>query len=140
RGGRAKEVRDALDLCLACKGCKHDCPAAVDMATYKVEFLAHHYEGRLRPRADNATGWLPLFALLTSRTHLAGAVNAASHAPRLGRLGTWLAGLEDREVPLLARQTLQRWWAARGPRGSGVRGTVLLWPDTFTNFFTPQVG
>jgi FAD/FMN-containing dehydrogenase/Fe-S oxidoreductase len=140
QGWRSTEVRDALDLCLACKGCKHDCPAAVDMATYKVEFLAHHYEGRLRPRADYATGWLPLVALLTSRTHLAGAVNAASHAPRLGRLGTWLAGLEDREVPLLARQTLQRWWAARGPRGSGVRGTVLLWPDTFTNFFTPQVG
>jgi Fe-S oxidoreductase len=139
RGWRSTEVRDALDLCLACKGCKHDCPAAVDMATYKAEFLAHHYTGRLRPRADYATGWLPLFARLATASHLAGVLNAASHAPRLGRLGTRLAGLEDREVPLLARRTLQQWWRGR-PGGSGARGTVLLWPDTFTNFFTPHVG
>jgi ferredoxin len=49
-GWRSTAVRDALDLCLACKGCKSDCPVDVDMATYKAEFLAHHYEGRLHPR------------------------------------------------------------------------------------------
>jgi Fe-S oxidoreductase len=55
-------VRDALDLCLACKGCKKDCPVNVDMATYKAEFLAHHYAGRLRPLAHYAMGWLPAIA------------------------------------------------------------------------------
>src|SRR6202012_4508855 len=43
---RNKEVREALDLCLACKGCAVDCPTHVDMATYKAEFLSHHYERR----------------------------------------------------------------------------------------------
>ena len=60
-GWRSESVRDALDLCLACKGCKKDCPANVDMATYKAEFLAHHWKGRQwqRPRADFSLGWLP---------------------------------------------------------------------------------
>ena len=66
-GWRSEAVRDALDLCLACKGCKGcktDCPANVDMATYKAEFLAHHWKGRQwrRPRSDLARGWLPLAA------------------------------------------------------------------------------
>jgi Fe-S oxidoreductase len=47
---RSEEVKDALDLCLACKGCKGDCPVKVDMATYRAEFLSHYYKGRLRPR------------------------------------------------------------------------------------------
>ena len=139
-GWRSTEVRDALDLCLACKGCKKDCPASVDMATYKAEFLAHHYEGRLRPRADYATGWLPALAYLVARFRLAPAVNAASHAPGLGRLGTFLAGLEPREVPLFASETLQQWHQRRKPGGTGERGTVVLWPDTFTNHLTPHVG
>ena len=142
-GWRSTEVRDALDLCLACKGCKHDCPASVDMATYKAEFLAHHYAGRLRPRADYATGWLPAVARLVGRARLAGVVNAAGHAPVVGRLAMGLAGLENREPPVFATQTLQQWWAARDPgdrRGDGHRGTVLLWPDTFTSSFTPAVG
>src|SRR5699024_4134889 len=66
-GWRSAEVRDALDLCLACKGCKTDCPADVDMATYKAEFLAHHYAGRLRPRADYALGWLAVPGAAVSR-------------------------------------------------------------------------
>ena len=50
RGGwRSEEVKKSLDLCLACKGCKSDCPVNVDVATYKAEFLSHYYEGRLRP-------------------------------------------------------------------------------------------
>ncbi len=139
-GWRSTEVRDALDLCLACKGCKTDCPASVDMATYKAEFLAHHYEGRLRPRADLVMGALPLAAAVVTRLRLSRVVNALSHAPLVHPLGMRLAGLEQREVPLFAEQTLQQWWAGRGPRGSGERGTVLLWPDTFTNTLHPHVG
>ncbi|HEV2451036.1 MAG TPA: FAD-binding and (Fe-S)-binding domain-containing protein, partial [Streptosporangiaceae bacterium] len=66
-GWRSAEVRDALDLCLACKGCRKECPVEVDMATYKAEFLAHHYRGRLRPAAHYSMGWLPLLALLAAR-------------------------------------------------------------------------
>ncbi len=139
-GWRSEEVRDALDLCLSCKGCKSDCPADVDMATYKAEFLAHHYAGRLRPRAHYALGWLPVVAGAVTRAHAGPVVNALSHLPGLHRLAMDAAGLEHREVPLFADETLQQWWARRGPRGSGERGEVLLWPDTFTNSFHPHVG
>ncbi|HEY2441532.1 MAG TPA: FAD-binding and (Fe-S)-binding domain-containing protein [Streptosporangiaceae bacterium] len=141
-GWRSDAVKDALDLCLACKGCKSDCPANVDMATYKAEFLAHHWQGRQwrRPRSDLALGWLPLTARTVSLLRLAPVVNAALQVPLLRKAATALGGLEDREVPPFATQTLQEWYAARGPRGDGRRGTVLLWPDSFTNYFHPHVG
>jgi Fe-S oxidoreductase len=140
-GWRSTAVRDALDLCLACKGCKSDCPVDVDMATYKAEFLAHHYEGRLRPRAHYALGWLPLAAAVVHRARLARLLNALSSVRPLGRLATRAAGLEPREIPLFAGETLQQWWVRRGgSAGPGTRGTVLLWPDTFTNHFHPNIG
>ncbi len=141
-GWRSTDVKDALDLCLACKGCKTDCPANVDMATYKAEFLSHHYEGRpwRRPRSDFTMGWLPALAQVVGRLRAGRLVNALTHAPGLSRLATLAAGVEKREVPLFAGETLQQWFARRGPSGSGARGTVLLWPDTFTNSFHPHVG
>jgi FAD/FMN-containing dehydrogenase/Fe-S oxidoreductase len=142
-GWRSTAVRDALDLCLACKGCKTDCPVNVDMATYKAEFLAHHYAGRLRPRAHYALGWLPLLAAGVTRGRLARLVNALASAPLLPRLATGAAGLAPRPIPLFADETLQQWWQRRGSRPgntAGSRGTVLLWPDTFTNSFHPHIG
>jgi Fe-S oxidoreductase len=109
------------------------------MATYKAEFLAHHYKGRLRPRADYALGYLPTMARLVQDAGLAGVVNRASGVPALRRLATRAAGLEDRTVPKFARQSLQDWWKDR-PRVTGDRGTVVLWPDTFTNRFEPDIG
>ena len=140
-GWRSTEVRDALDLCLACKGCKSDCPADVDMATYKAEFLHHHYRHRLRPRADYVTGFLPSAAMVIDRLRAAPVVNRLASVPSLRRLGTRAAGLEDREVPRFATLSLQRWFRGHRPApGAGRRGTVLLWPDTFTNHFHPEVG
>jgi FAD/FMN-containing dehydrogenase/Fe-S oxidoreductase len=137
---RSTAVRDSLDLCLACKGCKSDCPADVDMATYKAEFLAHHYRGRLRPRDHYAMGWLPLAARVVGSARAARWVNRASHAPGLRRVLLALGHLEDREVPVFAHETLQQWWARRPPGRQGGRGTLLLWPDTFTNNFQPEIG
>jgi FAD/FMN-containing dehydrogenase/Fe-S oxidoreductase len=148
-GWRSAAVRDALDLCLACKGCKSDCPANVDMATYKAEFLAQHFRGRQwrRPRSDLSLGWLPAAARLVSGQRLAGVANAVTHTRGLDRLAAIAAGIEPRETPLFARESLQRWHARREARGEaggqhrpGTRGTVLLWPDTFTNYFHPHVG
>ena len=138
-GWRSAEVRDALDLCLACKGCKRYCPVEVDMATMKAEFLAHHYQGRLRPRAHYSMGWLPAVAQLASRAPRL--VNAVSQAPVLRDAVTAAGGIDRRRrVPLFARQTLQAWHAGRDHGPAGRRGEVVLWPDTFTNHLTPGVG
>ena len=136
-GWRSTEVRDALDLCLACKGCRKDCPVDVDMATYKAEFLAHHYKGRLRPASHYSMGWLPALARLAAAAP--GAVNAAGRAPGLGRLLRLAGGIDaQRELPRFARQRFTRWYARRGSRAAG--RPVILWPDTFTNSFHPDVG
>ncbi|MEV4184438.1 FAD-binding and (Fe-S)-binding domain-containing protein [Streptosporangium canum] len=138
-GWRSAAVRDALDLCLACKGCKHDCPMDVDMATYKAEFLSHHYAGRPRPAAHYAMGWLPLWARLAALTPRT--VNALTHAPGLAGLAKRLGGIEAaRPVPYFAGIRFTDWYRRRGPRGDGGRGPVLLWPDTFTNNLSPQIG
>jgi FAD/FMN-containing dehydrogenase/Fe-S oxidoreductase len=139
-GWRSTAVRDALDLCLACKGCKSDCPVNVDMATYKAEFLAHHYAGRLRPRSHYSLGWLPLLSQVVAKTRTAGVVNAVGHAPVLRRVATQAAGLAPREIPLFAGETLQNWWQRRPPAVPGRLGVVMLWPDTFTNYFHPHIG
>jgi FAD/FMN-containing dehydrogenase/Fe-S oxidoreductase len=142
QGWRSPAVKDALDLCLACKGCKTDCPANVDMATYKAEFLAHHYAGRQwrRPRSDLTMGWLPLAARAVTAARLGSIVNRVTHAPGLRRAAIAAAGVADREVPLFAKLTLRQWFSTYTPRGTGERGTVMLWPDTFTNCFHPHVG
>ena len=139
-GWRSTEVRDALDLCLACKGCKSDCPTGVDMATYKAEFLAHHYHGRLRPAAHYSMGWLPLWARLSRLAP--SLVNGVLQAPGLARVGTWLAGVDDaRRAPLFAPQSFLEWWRGRdtdAPDPADPR-TVVLWPDTFSTYFHPSI-
>jgi FAD/FMN-containing dehydrogenase/Fe-S oxidoreductase len=137
-GWRSKAVREALDLCLQCKGCKHDCPVSVDMATYKAEFLSHHYKGRLRPRAAYSMGLIFLWSRLARLAP--GLVNAALKAPAIGRALKFAAGFtQARAAPEFARETFQAWWRKRSS-GAAVdegRPPVVLWPDTFNNHFLP---
>ncbi|HET7328192.1 MAG TPA: FAD-linked oxidase C-terminal domain-containing protein [Nocardioidaceae bacterium] len=146
-GWRSTEVRDALDLCLACKGCKSDCPVNVDMATYKAEFLHHHYKGRLRPAGHYSLGWLPVLARIASRAPKL--VNRALRAPGLAKVGKKAAGVAvERDAPAFAEQTFLQWWSERNAdRGAGrprpdprAETTVVVWPDTFTNHYDPQIG
>ncbi|MBO0839836.1 MAG: FAD-binding oxidoreductase [Sciscionella sp.] len=137
-GWRSTEVRDALDLCLSCKGCLSDCPVNVDMASYKAEFLAHHYAGRLRPLAHYSMGWLPLWARLASVAPAA--INTVLHTPGVDRLIKRAGGVaRERELPRFAGRRFTDWFARRPPRNAGERGEVLLWPDTFTNNFQPHI-
>ncbi|MEU3660388.1 FAD-linked oxidase C-terminal domain-containing protein [Streptomyces sp. NPDC032940] len=139
-GWRSPQVRDALDLCLACKGCKSDCPTGVDMATYKAEFLAHHYEGRLRPAAHYSMGWLPVWARLSRLAP--SLLNNVLQAPGLAGLGKRVAGIaRQRTSPVFAQQSFLQWWQARAqeePDPADAR-TVVLWPDTFTTYFHPSI-
>jgi Fe-S oxidoreductase len=137
-GWRDPHVKEALDLCLACKGCKGDCPVSVDVATYKAEFLAHYYAGRLRPASAYALGLFPLWARLASRAPRL-ANRALATPPLRAALGR-LAGLSpERPLPRFAPETFRSWFERRGPRGGGGR-RVLLWPDTFTNYLRPEPG
>ncbi|MGK5733734.1 FAD-binding and (Fe-S)-binding domain-containing protein [Streptomyces sp. URMC 124] len=168
-GWRSEEVREALDLCLACKGCRSDCPVGVDMATYKAEFLHHHYAGRVRPAAHYTMGRLPVWLRAVAALRAPRALNrlaaigpAAAAAKRFGGI----AG--ERDLPLLAEEPFVRWWRGRGapapsttgapgggpgghPPRSGERAAggerrrvagadLVLWPDTFTNFLCPETG
>jgi FAD/FMN-containing dehydrogenase/Fe-S oxidoreductase len=136
-GWRNEDVKEALDLCLACKGCKHECPVRVDMATYKAEFLSHYWEKRLRPRQAYALGLIPWEARLASRApRLA---NFVLQREPLGRLSRRAAGVApERKPPRFAERTFKSWFAARGGhRAAGPR--VLLWGDTFNDHFHPEV-
>jgi FAD/FMN-containing dehydrogenase/Fe-S oxidoreductase len=136
RGWDSPELAESLDLCLSCKGCASDCPAGVDMATYKAEVLYQRYRRRPRPAAHYALGWLPRWARLAS--HAPGVSNAALRRRTLARLAKRLGGMDPRRpLPEFASQTFRAWFAGRPP----ARGTpVLLWVDTFTDHFTPAVG
>ena len=137
-GWRSDAVHEALDLCLACKGCKHDCPVNVDMATYKAEFNAHYYEGRLRPRSAYAMGLIYWWSRLAST--MPGLANAALHAPGLSSAIKAAGGIHpDRSFPRYAPQTLRGWFKSHRPRPAS-RGALILFPDTFTNFFRPGTG
>ncbi|MFW6058645.1 MAG: FAD-binding and (Fe-S)-binding domain-containing protein [Phycisphaeraceae bacterium] len=138
-GWRNEEVKAALDLCLACKGCKGECPAGVDVATYKAEFLAHYYRGRLRPRAAYAFGLVHRWARLASLAPRA--VNRVLRLPLVGGMAKRLAGMApSRQVPRFAPLTFRRWFAHRAaPAAVAEAPRVLLWPDTFNNHFQPDV-
>ena len=134
-GFRSDHVHDALDLCLACKGCKSECPVSVDMATLKAEFLARHFRGRLRPREAYALGLVMVHARAAQR--FAGLANRAARAPVLGALIKRAAGIDPRrELPPLARESFRARWRQR-PVVNPEAEPVVLFPDTFGDLFEP---
>jgi FAD/FMN-containing dehydrogenase/Fe-S oxidoreductase len=135
-GWRSEEVKQSLDLCLACKGCKTECPVGVDVATYKSEFLSHYYEGRVRPRSAYAFGNIDLWARAAS--HTPGLANLATQLPFLRDISKLVAGIpKQRAIPAFAPQTFKSWFQRREPRNTEFP-PVLLWPDTFNNYFHPE--
>lgn len=135
-GWRDEAVKESLDLCFACKGCKGDCPVNVDMATYKAEFLSHYYEGRVRPRTAYAMGLIAWWSRLAALAP--GVVNVLTRAPLLGTLARAGAGIaRERAIPTFAAQTFSAWFRKRGASRTGTTD-VLLWPDTFSNHFLPE--
>jgi len=136
QGFRDENVKEALDLCLSCKGCKGECPVNVDIATYKAEFLSHYWEGRRRPLRTRVFGHIDRVARL------------ASIAPGLFNLFTQVPGLDwpmkrllgvhpHRKLPAFAPRTFKSWFFSREARNVG-GPKVVLWADTFNNHFLPE--
>jgi Fe-S oxidoreductase len=124
---QSEEVKDALEWCLGCKGCRSDCPTHTDMAAYKAEFMSHYYEGRARPRQAWSMGLIGEWAPFASR--IAGLTNALSAAP----LSKALAGVAPgRSLPRFARRSFRSAYQA-----SSTGDAVVLFDDTFNNYFRP---
>jgi Fe-S oxidoreductase len=144
-GWKSAEIADSLDLCLSCKACGSDCPAGVDMAGYKSEWLYEKYRHRPRPIAHYALGALPRWLRLGSA--MPGLLNRAARFGPARRLGLRAVGIDPRRaVPELASLTFRHWWHDRPatPTGSARNHSptqeIVLWMDSFTNAFDPQIG
>ena len=136
-GWKNEYLKDALDLCLACKACKSECPINVDMATYKAEFLAHYYEDRSRPRAAYSMGLIQRWAGMARIAPWL--VNFLGRAPGTSQLTKWLGGIsQKRNIPAFAAETFTAWFRKRPLRNQD-RPPVILWPDTFSNNFHPSI-
>ena len=144
-----EHVKRALDLCLSCKACKSECPANVDVATYKAEFLSHYYESHSRPLQAHAFGRIDKWARLASMAPWL--MNLISRTPGSRHLLQKALGLApQRRIPKLAPISFRR-WAHTHRRSLFGRGhvqqedplsrresRVLLWIDTFNNYFHPE--
>jgi FAD/FMN-containing dehydrogenase/Fe-S oxidoreductase len=137
-GWHSEGVKEALDLCLACKGCKGDCPVNVDMATYKAEFLSHYWDGRLRPRSAYAFGLIDKWAQVAS--FVPGLVNLITQLPGLSHIAKLVAGIpQQRKIPAFAPQTFRDWFKNHKNESNHIgHRRVILWPDTFNNHFFPE--
>jgi FAD/FMN-containing dehydrogenase/Fe-S oxidoreductase len=130
-------MREAMDLCVSCKGCKRECPTGVDMAKMKIEFLHHYHKRHGLSLKDRLIAWLPRYAPWAAR--LSWLANLRDAIPGLAALSESLLGLS-------ARRSLPRWRGdpflsgARAPartEGEAQREVVLL-VDTFNNYFEPD--
>jgi FAD/FMN-containing dehydrogenase/Fe-S oxidoreductase len=137
-GWRDEHVKEALDLCLACKGCKSDCPVNVDVATYKAEFLSHYYSKRIRPAQAYSMGFIYWWARLASI--IPGIANFLTQTPLLRGVVKALGGIaQERRMPRFASETFTHWFSQRGSiQNASERPDVILWPDTFNNYFLPE--
>jgi len=138
---QSEHVHEALDLCLACKGCKGECPVNVDMATYKAEFLARYFKRHWRPITAYSLGWIYWWSRLASK--LPRITNFFSQTPYLSGIVKWLAGVApQRTMPTFANPTFVQWFRHHRPHHpslsegeeaaaerSGAKGTTVSYKD-----------
>jgi Fe-S oxidoreductase len=135
-GWKSKEVLEALELCLSCKGCKGECPVNVDMASYKAEFLSHYYRHRLRPLAAYSMGLFGIWGSLGAK--MPAIANFFSHAPFFSTVLKEIGGIAgERAMPVFAAETFTSWYWSQEKKKEGSR-KVVLYPDIFNDCFFPE--
>jgi Fe-S oxidoreductase len=137
-GWKSEEVKESLSLCLSCKACRTECPVGVDMATYKAEFLSHYYEGRIRPASAYGMGlifwWSRLGSAFPSLSNFF--TQSRPFATFMKRV---MGVASERSIPRFASGTFRDWFLKRKRQPAPSSKSVLLWIDTFHNFFYPEV-
>jgi FAD/FMN-containing dehydrogenase/Fe-S oxidoreductase len=134
-----KAVREALDLCLACKGCKAECPSGVDVAKLKYEFTDHYYQSHPRKLRDYMFGYIG--SLVRFGHPFAGMVNLFLNSRPGVALSEHILGLTpQRPFPRLAKRSLQEMLPRLIEPGAAPVETVLFLSDAFTEYFYPQAG
>jgi FAD/FMN-containing dehydrogenase/Fe-S oxidoreductase len=144
-GFQSEAVHQALDLCLSCKACKTECPVAVDMATYKAEFLAQKYKGRIHPLHHYVFGYADKLARIGALTPAL--TNALLGGTLTSPLVKYILGVaQERPLPALAHKTFVQSRAARNSRAPASpktsdqnRQEVVLWADTWNNYYHPRI-
>ncbi|MFM6974464.1 MAG: FAD-binding and (Fe-S)-binding domain-containing protein [Agromyces sp.] len=134
-GWASTEVRESLDLCLSCKACSNDCPTGVDIAEAKSVLIDAHYRGRIRPFTHYSIGWLPRW--LPALTRMAGLANWAAQRSSLRAIADRLGVSARRVLPkFVAHRRLHQALDSSGFRSDG---TLVLFADSFTKAFRPQL-
>jgi FAD/FMN-containing dehydrogenase/Fe-S oxidoreductase len=134
-----RRLFEIMDLCLECKGCKAECPANVDMAKLKYEFLAHYHAANGLPLRNRFFGRIAMVSRLGAP--LAPLVNLVSGLSLSRWLLQALLGIDRRRpLPALARQSFEQWFRKRPTPESAPRGEVVLFHDTFLNHNQPRIG
>lgn len=133
-------MRETMELCVSCKGCRRDCPTGIDMAKMKVEFLHHWHQRHGFALRDRLIGDLPRYARWA--THFAPLLNLRDRVPGLARATQTLTGFAaERALPKWRSDTYLKQRARAGvtPAADSARSPVVLWVDTFSNYFEPPV-
>ncbi len=134
-----RRLYEVMDLCLECKGCKAECPANVDMAKLKYEFLHHYYAANGLPLRNRLFGRIARLNDLGAR--LPGLFNWVSALAPSRWLLEKVVGIDRRRpLPPLARETLTAWFARHVPPAQAPRGEVVLFHDTFVTYNQPSIG
>jgi FAD/FMN-containing dehydrogenase/Fe-S oxidoreductase len=132
-------LMEVLDLCLECKACKAECPMSVDMATLKSEMLHHRYAQKGTPLAARIFGNARRLNQLGSFS--ARLANTLGRSTAIRRMAERVAGIDRRRpLPRFARQSLGNWFRRRTPAGSGTRGDVVFFADSFSSYTEPEIG
>jgi len=135
----SQRLYDVMDLCLECKACKAECPANVDMAKLKYEFLHHFYQENGLPLRNRVFGRIAEISEMGCR--FSPVTNLIARSPVTRRLMEYFLGIDRRrKFPPFASDTFTNWFKLREPPRKAPRGTVVLFNDTFTTYNTPHIG